>query len=586
MDEALGFHRPSQQITPPNLLCSEERKQIKASIISKMRALRKEGVEITPPQPPREESWSECNASNKAVKSRPWFKSYTSINTMNINCKINKTNRKIKKLPLGIMQLKEVEEIGKAELNNDQLKFRHKFSINWKERPQDSSPGSVVQARTGKQFHTVIDNIYKMVTELVSLETLQMALKICPSIVKGLAKDRHSIETAMTSECLFKYTCNICGATFSRLDKNKFQNHKKEHDPTCHICGLKFLSAAMLEAHKNVTHRPPKKFSCNHGSCSFKAATQKALDNHVTRNHKEFVACSKCGDIHHSSFIKFHEKHCGVKKPCPHCGKLYGSMHIKTHIQLAHADEEGSGGNFPCDTCGRTFNNKANLGRHVDRIHKQEHEKKYQCKTCGRGFMTLDAMESHDTVHTGEKPKACRFCDKRYKSSSTTRHHERTKHPELYVHRIRKKKMGLEKFHFPNGDERNGVEEKVESEANDTKSHENQPIKDESTSNLFEEQQEQLHRNILPPQQPIPQANQCSTGSVSSSIPTISSSPQLPMSHIPNQQQPISNNHPAMHHPQHHLHPLLQHLPFGAAHPHHPHHSLHLPPHMQHLSQQ
>ena len=200
--------------------------------------------------------------------------------------------------------------------------------------------------------------------------------------------------------------------------------------------------------------------------------------------------------------------------------------------------------------------------------------------------MTLDAMESHDTVHTGEKPKACRFCDKRYKSSSTTRHHERTKHPELYVHRIRKKKMGLEKFHFPNGDERNGAEEKVESEANDTKTHENQPIKDESTSNLFEEQQEQLHRNILPPQQPIPQANQCSTGSVSSSIPTISSSPQLPMSHIPNQQQPISNNHPAMHHPQHHLHPLLQHLPFGGAHPHHPHHSLHLPPHMQHLSQQ
>ena len=225
----------------------------------------------------------------------------------------------------------------------DQLKFRHKFSVSWKERPQDSSPGSVVQARTGKQFHTVIDNIYKMVTELVSLETLQMALKICPSIVKGLAKDRHSIETAMTSECLYKYTCSICGATFSRLDKNKFQNHKKEHDPTCHTCGLKFLSAAMLEAHKNVTHRPPKKFSCDHGSCSFRAATQKALDNHVTRNHKEFVACSKCGDIHRSSFIKFHEKHCGVKKPCPHCGKLYGSMHIKTHIQLAHADEEGSG---------------------------------------------------------------------------------------------------------------------------------------------------------------------------------------------------------------------------------------------------
>ena len=98
MDEALGFHRPSQQITPPNLLCSEERKQIKASIISKMRALRKEGAEITPPLPPREESWNECNSGYKAVKNRPWFRSYTSTNTININCKINKTSRKVKKL--------------------------------------------------------------------------------------------------------------------------------------------------------------------------------------------------------------------------------------------------------------------------------------------------------------------------------------------------------------------------------------------------------------------------------------------------------------------------------------------------------
>ena len=413
-----------------------------------------------------------------------------------------------------------------------------------------------------------------------------------------MAKDRHSIETAMTSECLFKYTCNICGATFSRLDKNKFQNHKKEHDPTCHTCGLKFLSAAMLEAHKNATHRPPKQFSCTHGSCSFKAATQKALDNHVTRNHKEFVACSKCGDVHRSSFIKFHEKHCGVKKPCPHCGKLYGSMHIKTHIQLAHADEEGSGGNFPCDTCGRTFNNKANLGRHVDRIHKQEHEKKYQCKTCGRGFMTLDAMESHDTVHTGEKPKGCRFCDKRYKSSSTTRHHERTKHPELYVHRIRKKKVGMDKFHFPSGDEDNQEEfEPEDRESNDDHVMSEHPqIKNETPANISEEQQSiNQPRHVLPPQNhpstvPSMPSHLVSTGlSSSAGNPLTSSSQQLPSSSLEaTHPQGVSNpnEHHGLHHPQHHLHPLLHHLPFGAAtHHHHPHHGIHLPPHMQHLSQ-
>lgn len=256
-------------------------------------------------------------------------------------------------------------------------------------------------------------------------------------------------------------------------------------------------------------------------------------------------------------------------------------------MQLAHADEEGSGGNFPCDTCGRTFNNKANLGRHVDRIHKQEHEKKYQCKTCGRGFMTLDAMESHDTVHTGEKPKACRFCDKRYKSSSTTRHHERTKHPEQYVHRVRKKKVGLDKFHFPNGEEANQEDMEEGSDTNGQLIKETPSIKNEQGSNLVEEQQHLHQRHSVPqshhqPTSSIP--SHAITTTSSSPLPIISPSQQLHVNHEASPQGLGNEHHHALHHPQHHLHPLLHHLPFGTAH-HHPHHSLHLPPHMQHLSQ-
>ena len=135
--------------------------------------------------------------------------SYTSTNTINMNCKITKTSRKVKKLPLGNVQLKDIEEVGKAELNNDQLKFRHKFSVSWNTRSQDSTPSSIVQARTGKQFHTIIENIYKMVTELVSLETLQMALKIdwyCQDSLctnGGLELGSHELKTLVMYICFW-----------------------------------------------------------------------------------------------------------------------------------------------------------------------------------------------------------------------------------------------------------------------------------------------------------------------------------------------------------------------------------------------
>ena len=88
-----------------------------------MRALRKEGMEIAPPPAPQEDLWTDCHSSYKAVKARPWFRSYTNPTSISMNCKVSKTSRKVKKLPLSNVQLKEVEEVGKAELTNDQLKY-------------------------------------------------------------------------------------------------------------------------------------------------------------------------------------------------------------------------------------------------------------------------------------------------------------------------------------------------------------------------------------------------------------------------------------------------------------------------------
>ena len=448
MDEALGFHRSTSQITSNSVLCAEERKLIKTTCLKKMRTLRKEGGEIVVPEPIDEAQYSECYSQKSTVKKQGWFKSYRSANIdgFNVDCSTGRQNRKTKRLNVCTLNLKSVTHIGVLETVSGNLRLRDKLEIYW-DRPSDCSPSGVVLSRTGRQFHNVMDTLYEIVGETVSMEMVQLSLKLCPLVAKTLAVEKQKIETVIATECLYKYTCNVCNAVFSKLDKNKFQMHKKDHDPTCSVCGLKFPTGVLLEQHKNASHRPPRKLKCSEGSCNFRASTQRALDNHTQKNHRDFVTCSKCGDIQRAAVIRYHEKHCGLKKPCPFCGKLYGSQHIKTHIQAAHAMDHGNC--YPCDTCGKTFTTRPNLCRHVDRVHRQDCDKNYVCKTCGRGFMTMDAMDSHQTVHTGEKPNSCRYCDKKYKSSSTTRHHERTKHPEVYQHRVRRKKIGMDKYQHP-----------------------------------------------------------------------------------------------------------------------------------------
>ncbi|KAI6187086.1 Zinc finger, C2H2 type family protein [Aphelenchoides besseyi] len=46
-------------------------------------------------------------------------------------------------------------------------------------------------------------------------------------------------------------------------------------------------------------------------------------------------------------------------------------------------------------------------------------EKRHICPVCGKAFPYLSILESHRRCHTGEKPFACRFCDKHFAQKAT-----------------------------------------------------------------------------------------------------------------------------------------------------------------------
>lgn len=51
------------------------------------------------------------------------------------------------------------------------------------------------------------------------------------------------------------------------------------------------------------------------------------------------------------------------------------------------------------------------------------------CPTCGKVFPSASKVERHQTVHTNERPFACKQCDKRYTQKGTLVIHVLKRHP-------------------------------------------------------------------------------------------------------------------------------------------------------------
>lgn len=126
--------------------------------------------------------------------------------------------------------------------------------------------------------------------------------------------------------------------------------------------------------------------------------------------------CSKCQRVFDSEtkmrrhiFIQ----HDPGEMECFHCFAKYDSMlHFERHIATHFCRNE-----YLCDFCPTMFNRVSGLLDHLAK-HKNERQR-FTCPECGKILANRLSFTTHQRTHTGEKPHACRFCDRTFSQVSS-----------------------------------------------------------------------------------------------------------------------------------------------------------------------
>ncbi len=87
---------------------------------------------------------------------------------------------------------------------------------------------------------------------------------------------------------------------------------------------------------------------------------------------------------------------------CPECGKKFDKFYLKAHLSNFH-----NGVRHECNLCDSTFAFKGSLQRHINNVHLKivpKNAQTFPCPDCGREFNRRDVMTRHmDVVHDGLK---------------------------------------------------------------------------------------------------------------------------------------------------------------------------------------
>ncbi|KAK1786793.1 hypothetical protein P4O66_017194 [Electrophorus voltai] len=236
--------------------------------------------------------------------------------------------------------------------------------------------------------------------------------------------------------------CPKCDKTFDRI--GKYESHTRVHTGEkpfqCDVCLQCYSTKSNLTVHKkkHTSDAPVQRKDHKCPFCNKLHASKKTLSKHVKRFHPDHVQDFmnmrkrksegwKC-DICHKSFTRrpHLEEHMilhSQDKPfkCAYCDDYFKSRFARLkHQEKYHL------GPFPCDICGRQFNDTGNRKRHIECTHGGK--RKWTCLLCGKSVRERTTLREHLRIHSGEKPHLCSICGQSFRHGSSYRLHLRVHH--------------------------------------------------------------------------------------------------------------------------------------------------------------
>ncbi|XP_076275208.1 zinc finger Y-chromosomal protein 2-like [Rhynchophorus ferrugineus] len=150
-------------------------------------------------------------------------------------------------------------------------------------------------------------------------------------------------------------------------------------------------------------------------------------DNKILDIKNEQFQCDYCTEIFHAEELyELHKYMHDPAKHCPHCNRTYKIVkHFHEHM-LNHLKNY-----IQCEYCPKILFGRKLYISHVS-WHRKE-EKLYKCNYCGKSFSTNKQKNTHERVHTNERPYKCSKCTKCFKQNGALKTHMNT-HKEEKTH--------------------------------------------------------------------------------------------------------------------------------------------------------
>ncbi|KAJ8266649.1 hypothetical protein GJAV_G00133030 [Gymnothorax javanicus] len=231
--------------------------------------------------------------------------------------------------------------------------------------------------------------------------------------------------------------CPICGKVFScRSNMNKHLLTHGDKKYTCEICGRKFFRVDVLRDHIHVHFKDIalmdeqeredfiRKIGISVDDSDSNLDEDEGDDD--PENHR--YSCKKCQQVTFAKGRDYLKHIMEVHKErgygCVICNRRFAlkatyNAHLVIHREQL-PDPAVQRYIHPCEMCGRIFNSIGNLERHKI-IHTGV--KSHSCDQCGKSFARKDMLKEHLRVHDNIRDFLCAECGKGMKTKHALRHH-------------------------------------------------------------------------------------------------------------------------------------------------------------------